>query len=101
MTEPLRPVNLEKVAESGQHNGKKTDTLKKPETSSDFEKAQKEELTELSTERRTNGTSANPLTPDRAKWHLGTIHYLCWGGGAGKNKGGGGHANFRTVRGGS
>ena len=81
MTEPLRPVNLEKVAESGQHNSKERNTLKKPETSSDFEKGQKEKLPELSTERRTNGTSANPLTPDRAKWHLGTIHYLCWGGG--------------------
>lgn len=44
LTEPLRPVNLGKVAESGRHNSKKANTLKKPETSSDSEKGKKEEL---------------------------------------------------------
>ena len=67
LTEPLRPVNLGKVAENGRHNSKKASTLKKPETSSDSEKVKKEELTDLLTERRTNGTSVKPLQENSPK----------------------------------
>ena len=67
LTEPLRPVNLGKIAESGRHNSKKANTLKKPETSSDSAKGKKEELTDLLTERRTNGTSVKPLQENSPK----------------------------------
>ena len=67
LTEPLRPVNLGKVAESGRHNSKKANTLKKPETSSDSEKGKKEEPADLSKERRTNGTSVKPLQENSPK----------------------------------
>ena len=67
LKEPLRPVNLGKIAESGRHNRKKANTLKKPETSSDSEKVKKEELTDLLTERRTNGTSVKPLQENSPK----------------------------------
>lgn len=65
----LRPVNLGKIAESGRHNRKKANTLKKPETSSDSEKVKKEELqvTELLTERRTDGMSVKSLQENSPK----------------------------------
>ena len=69
LKEPLRPVNLGKIAESGRHNRKKANTLKKPETSSDSEKVKKEELlvTELLTERRTDGMSVKSLQENSPK----------------------------------
>ena len=67
LTEPLRPVNFGKVAESGRHNSKKANTLKKPETLSDSEKGKKEELTDLLTERRTNGACFKSLQENSPK----------------------------------